>query len=33
MKIAIEAPETLSDNNNHDEIVNVWQRKSRRVSV
>jgi hypothetical protein len=32
MKIAIEAPETLSDNN-LDEIVNVWQRKSRRVSV
>ena len=32
MKIAIEAPEVLSDSN-LDEIVNVWQRKSRRVSV
>jgi hypothetical protein len=29
MKRAIEAPKTLSDN----EIVNVWQRKSRRVSL
>ena len=32
MKIAIEAPEVLSDSD-LDEIVNVWQRKSRRVSV
>ena len=32
MKIAIEAPEVLSDSN-LDEIVNVWRRKSRRLSV
>ena len=32
MKIAIEASEVLSDSD-LDEIVNVWQRKSRRVSV
>ena len=32
MKIAIEAPEVLFDSD-LDEIVNVWQRKSRRVSV
>ena len=32
MKIAIEAPEVLSDSD-LDEVVNVWQRKSRRVSV
>ena len=32
MKIATEAPEVLSDSD-LDEIVNVWQRKSRRVSV
>ena len=32
MKIAIEAPGILSDND-LEEIVNVWQRKSRRVSV
>ena len=30
MKIAIEEPEVLSDSD-LDEIVNVWQRKSRRV--
>ena len=32
MKIAIEAPEVLS-HCDLDKIVNVWQRKSRRVSV
>ena len=32
MKIAIEAPEVLSDSDLN-EIVNVWQRKSRRVSL
>ena len=32
MKVAIESPETLVDND-HEDIVCVWNRKSRRIAV
>ena len=33
MKIAIESPDELKDSSDLDEIVEVWNRKNRRVSV